>query len=129
MKTILITGSLGQLGSELALALRDRYGNSHVILTDLRDDVNRKLIDSGPFYQIDCRDGAKLVSIIAKHGIDTIFHLAALLSATSEQNPQLAWDINMGGSFAVLEAAREMDCAVFTPSSIGAFGPNTPKAR
>lgn len=127
MKNILIIGSLGQLGSEIAIALRARYGNDHVILTDIRDDVNRELIESGPFYKLDCRDGKALVEIIRKHSVDTIYHLAAILSATAEMHPQRAWDINMNGLMVALEAAREERCSIFTPSSIGSFGPTTPK--
>ncbi len=127
MKNILINGSLGQLGSEIAVALRDRYGSDQVILTDIRDDVNKELIASGPFYKIDCRDGRGLNEIVQKHSVDTIYHLAALLSATAERDPQTAWDINMNGLMVALEVARGEHCAVFTPSSIGSFGPTTPK--
>lgn len=127
MKNILIIGSLGQLGSEIATACRLRYGSSHVVLTDIRDDVNRPLIEGGPFYKVDARDGNAIDGIVKKHHIDTIYHLAALLSATAEKNPLLAWDLNMNGLIATLEVARANGCSVFTPSSIGAFGPTTPK--
>ena len=128
MKRILITGSLGQLGSEFAQSLRLRYGNSNVVVTDVKSTAaSDEIIEAGPFYQVDCREGKSLTEIIQKHRIDSIYHLAALLSATSEQHPQNAWDINMNGLFTVLEVARSNGCAVFTPSSIGAFGPNTPK--
>ncbi|MBT3273609.1 MAG: L-threonine 3-dehydrogenase [Spirochaetales bacterium] len=128
MKKILLTGSLGQLGSEFAAALRNRYGSANVIVTDIRDDATKpELIQSGPFYKVDCRDAKELAAIVKEHSIDTIYHLAALLSATAEHLPQKAWDINMNGLFTILEIARENRCAVFTPSSIGAFGPNTPK--
>jgi nucleoside-diphosphate-sugar epimerase len=127
VKRILITGALGQLGSEIAVTLRKRYGNSNVVLTDVRDDLNRDLIESGPFYCIDCRNGEELAEIVRKHKIDTIYHLAALLSATSELNPQKAWDINMNGLITALEVARIEHCSLFTPSSIGAFGPTTPR--
>ncbi|MBI9101444.1 MAG: L-threonine 3-dehydrogenase [Spirochaetales bacterium] len=126
MKRILITGALGQLGSEIALALRNKYGSDNVILTDIRTDVNKDLIKAGPFEILDCRDGKALHGIVEKSKVDTIYHLAALLSATSEANPALAWDINMNGLFNVLEISRQSGCAVFTPSSIGAFGPTTP---
>lgn len=127
MKNILIVGSLGQLGSEIAIELRKRYGADHVVLTDIRDDVNLPLIESGPFYKMDCRDAQLLAQLVKKHKIDTIYNLAAILSATAEKNPQMAWDINMGGLMTCLEIARENKLSVFTPSSIGAFGPTTPK--
>ncbi len=127
MKRILITGALGQLGSELATALRDRYGSGNVVLTDIRPDGNKELIGGGPFRILDSRDTKSLAEIVRTNRIDTIFHLASLLSAVAEEHPQLAWDINMNGLVSVLEVARECDCAVFTPSSIGAFGPTTPR--
>ncbi len=127
MKTILLTGSLGQLGSEMAASLRERYGTDNVIITDVRDDVNVDLVEGGPFYKTDCRAGKEIAEIVRRHGVDTIFHLAALLSAVSERDPQRAWDININGLYTMLEVAREEGCAMFTPSSIGAFGPTTPK--
>lgn len=122
MKRILITGGLGQLGSELAPALRERYGTRSVILSDIRDDVNKDLIESGPFRKLDCRDAVTLTTAVREDSVDTIFHLAALLSAVAENRPQAGWDINMNGLYSVLETARECRCAVFTPSSIAAFG-------
>lgn len=127
MKNILVVGSLGQLGSEIAIGLRRKYGSDNVVLTDIRDDVNLDLVQGGPFYKMDSRDGEKLLEVVKKHKIDTIYHLAAILSATAERNPQRAWDINMNGLITSLEVARQEKCAVFTPSSIGAFGPSTPK--
>ncbi|NQT59001.1 MAG: NAD-dependent epimerase/dehydratase family protein [Bacteroidetes bacterium] len=127
MKRILITGALGQLGSEIAVELRKRYGSGNVVLTDVRNDINLDLIETGPFYTVDCRNGEKLAEIVRNHKIDTIYHLAALLSATSELNPQKAWDINMNGLMTALEVARVEKCSLFTPSSIGAFGPTTPR--
>lgn len=127
MKRIVIVGALGQLGSEIAIGLRKLYGKNNVILTDIRDDVNLDLINDGPFYKLDCKDGNKLSEIVKKHNVDTIYHLAALLSATAEKNPQKAWDINIGGLMTSLEVARAEGCSIFTPSSIGAFGPSTPK--
>ncbi len=127
MRRILITGALGQIGSELAGALRERYGDEHVLLTDVRADVNREVIETGPFHLLDCRDAKTLAELVREYRIDTIYHLAALLSATAEVNPQKAWDININGLYAVLEVAREEGCAVFTPSSIGSFGPTTLK--
>jgi len=127
MKRILLTGALGQIGSELTAALRERYGTGNVVASDIRDDVNREIIESGPFHILDCRDGGKTAEIVRAHGIDTIYHLAALLSATAEAHPQKGWDININGLYSVLEVARENNCAVFTPSSIGSFGPTTLK--
>lgn len=127
MKRILIIGALGQLGSEIAVRLRQLYGDSNVVLTDIRDDVNRELIEGGPFHVVDCRDGVMLSNLVRTYNIDTIYHLAAILSATAEKDPQKAWDINMNGLMTALEVAREHGCALFTPSSIGAFGPTTPK--
>ena len=127
MKSILLTGALGQLGSELSVALRKRYGSSNVVETDLRAIPEEGREADAPFYQLDSRDGQKLVEIVRKHRIDTIFHLAALLSAVAEHEPQRAWKVNMDGLFTVLEVAREEGCAVFTPSSIAAFGPTTMK--
>ncbi len=127
MKRIVITGSLGQLGSELAPALRARCGADNVALTDIRGDASGELVEGGPFYRVDSRDAKRLAEIVRAHRADTIFHLAALLSATSEAEPQRAWDVNINGLLAVLEVARETGCAVFTPSSIAAFGPQSPR--
>ncbi|MGD1815726.1 MAG: L-threonine 3-dehydrogenase [Pleomorphochaeta sp.] len=127
MKRILITGALGQLGSEIAIALRSKYSNENVILVDIRDDVNVDLIKQGPFYIADCRDKEKVSEIVEKHNVDTIIHLAAILSARGESNPTFAWDININGLTTILEVAKDYGCSLFTPSSIGAFGPTTPK--
>ncbi len=124
---ILLTGALGQIGSELAVKLRSIYKNDEVVVTDVRDDVNMDVIEAGPFYKVDCRDGEAIHQIIKKHKIKRIYHLAALLSATAEKNPQLAWDINVNTLLTILEIARAEECSVFTPSSIGAFGPGSPK--
>lgn len=127
MNNILITGALGQLGSEIAAELRRTHGAGHVVLSDLRDDVNTDLIAEGPFVRFDIRDGETLTRVVRENRIDKIFHLAALLSATAESHPQDAWDLNLNGLMTVLEVARAEGCAVFTPSSIGAFGPTTPR--
>ena len=123
----LVTGSLGQVGSELALELKRRYGNNNVVASDIRSDETSPLVHDGPFYTLDCRDGAALADIVRKHNVTTIYHLAALLSAVAEARPQDAWDININGLYTVLEVARENGCSVFTPSSIAAFGPTAPK--
>ncbi|HDX9588816.1 TPA: L-threonine 3-dehydrogenase [Bacillus pseudomycoides] len=126
MKKILVTGSLGQIGSELVTKLRDVYGASNVVATDIRE-TDSEVVKSGPFEILDVTDGQKLHDIAKRNEVDTIIHLAALLSATAEKNPLFAWNLNMGGLVNALEAARELNCKFFTPSSIGAFGPTTPK--
>ncbi|WP_019156726.1 L-threonine 3-dehydrogenase [Robertmurraya massiliosenegalensis] len=123
MKRILITGALGQIGSELTVKLRDIYGTDNVIATDIRKDEETE----GPFETLDVSDDYKMYEIAKKHEVDTIIHLAALLSATAEKKPIFAWNLNMGGLVNALETARELNCQFFTPSSIGAFGPTTPK--
>jgi nucleoside-diphosphate-sugar epimerase len=127
MKRILITGALGQIGSELITFLRKRYGNENVIASDIKPMPEGMINQVGVFEHIDCLDAQKIYSVIKKYKIDTVFHLAAVLSATGEKNPQLAWKVNINGLYNVLEIAREYKCAVFTPSSIAAFGISTPK--
>ena len=124
MKRVLITGALGQLGSEIAAYLRNEYGAEEVVCTDIRDGTSG---GDGPFYRQDVMDGTALQEVIRRHRIDTVYHLAALSSATAEKRPQEAWGLNMGGLMTVLEVARAEGCAVFTPSSIGSFGPSTPR--
>ncbi len=126
MKHILITGAGGQIGSWLVPRLRELYGEANVVATDLRD-LGTEVTEAGPFEILDATDANALAQCVIRHRVDTVYHLAALLSATGEQNPKLAWEVNMGSLEAVLEVAREQKCAVFTPSSIGAFGPDTPK--
>lgn len=126
MKKILITGAAGQIGSELTVALRHRYGDGNVIACGHKTKPGAALLESGPFAFLDIRDFSALTAIAEKQKIDTIVHLAGILSAVAEEKPQLAWDINMTGLTNVLETARTCGCAVFFPSSIGAFGPSTP---
>lgn len=126
LKRILVTGAGGQIGSELVLALRRIYGSSRVLATDIRGQGGQ-LTEGGPFELLDCTDEQALGHAALRHRADTIFHLAAILSAVGEKNPRLAYSVNMGTLHAVLEVAREQNIAVFTPSSIGVFGPGTPK--
>ncbi|MBA4543605.1 MULTISPECIES: L-threonine 3-dehydrogenase [Thermoactinomyces] len=126
MKRILVTGALGQIGSELVLKLRKLYGADNVIATDIRKN-DTEIVHSGPFELLDVTDADAMYQIAKKNQVDTIIHLAALLSATAESKPLIAWNLNMGGLVNALEVARELKCQFFTPSSIGAFGPTTPK--
>ncbi|RME27825.1 MAG: NAD-dependent epimerase/dehydratase family protein, partial [Deltaproteobacteria bacterium] len=127
MKRILVTGALGQIGTELTAELRRRYGSESVIASDKRQETKAGVAADGPFERIDCLKRGEIAAVVERYRVDAIFHLAALLSAVGEQRPQLAWQINMEGLFNVLEVARNHGCAVFFPSSIGAFGPETPK--
>jgi len=129
MKKIFITGALGQIGSELTMDLREIYGNDNVVATDIRKVNGNLIVDSGPFEMLDVQDAKAMAEIAKKYNVDTIIHLAALLSAVAEAKPVLAWEINMGGLFNALEVAKELQCSFFTPSSIGAFGPSTPKVQ
>ena len=126
MNRIIVTGATGQIGSELVPALRKTYGAENVIAAGHRKSPSQELLDSGPFISLDVRDGAALDEAARKYRIDTIFHLASLLSFVAEENPQLAWKVNMGGLTNALETARKHGCAIFFPSSIGVFGPSTP---
>jgi nucleoside-diphosphate-sugar epimerase len=128
-KRILMTGAAGQIGSELAQALRAKYGRDNVLVTDvIRPPA--ALAEAGPFETVDVTDGAGLDALVVKFGADTVYHLAALLSATGEKNPQKAWAVNMNGLYNVLEIGRARGLRrIFTPSSIAVFGPTTPRER
>lgn len=127
IEKILVTGSAGQIGTELVLALRNIYGKDNVIASDKCPNTNDKLSDSGPFELLDVTDRKEMGRIADKYNVNAIVHLAALLSATGEKNPLLAWDININGTINVFEVARERNMErVLVPSSIAAFGPSTP---
>jgi nucleoside-diphosphate-sugar epimerase len=128
MKAILVTGACGQIGSELTLALRDRYGDDNVVATGHRTKPGDALRDSGPFEFIDVTQKETVEAVVKKYNIDTVYHMAAILSAVGEQRPHLAWDVNINGLYNILEIAREYELVrVFCPSSIAAFGPETPR--
>ena len=127
MRRILVTGAVGQIGSELTPKLRERYGNDNVVASDIRKP-GEEMLSSGPFKLVDVTDRVRLERVVKDHEIDSIFHLAAILSAKGEIKPDLAWHVNMEGLYNVLEVARELKMSrVFTPSSIAAFGPETPR--
>lgn len=127
MRRILVTGALGQIGSELVVALRARYGGEGVVASDIRLPPLETLRPGERFEFLDCTNARQIQDIVRNGDVGTIYHLAALLSAISEEKPHVAWELNMGGLYKVLEVARGYDCKVFFPSSIGAFGPGTPK--
>ena len=127
MATILVTGALGQIGSELVPALRARYGADNVIATDLKVLPPSGAAAIAPYGHLDCTEPHQLHEAVRRYDVGTIYHLAALLSASAEAAPQLAWSVNMSGLYNVLEVARGYGCQVFFPSSIGAFGPSTPR--
>lgn len=127
MKNVLIIGSTGQIGSELTMKLRREKPGSTIVAGYIAGaEPHGELRESGPAEPADVRNAVQLASIVDRYHIDTIYNLAAILSATAEKKPLLAWDIQMNGLINILEIAKEKGCAVFTPSSIGAFGPATP---
>ncbi len=130
MKKVLITGALGQIGTELVPFLREKYGTDNVVASGRRKkDGYEKVTESGPFELLNITDRNKLAEVIDKHKIDTVYHLASLLSATGEENPQALWAVNMDGLINVLETARNYSCTIFFPSSIAVFGPDSPKDK
>jgi nucleoside-diphosphate-sugar epimerase len=127
MKNILVLGAAGQIGSELVPYLRKIYGDSHVIATYNRTPLPKELMEAGPAAQMDAIDANSMNEVVKKYDIDTIFNLVAVLSAKGEANPTFSWKINMETTFNCLEIMKDVKGAVFTPSSIGAFGPTTPQ--
>lgn len=130
MKNILVIGATGQIGSELTLELRKRYGNTHVVAGYIQGaEPKGELKESGPSEIVDVTDQEVIEAVVKKYQIDTIYNLAALLSVEAESKPKLAWKIGVDGLWNVLEVARMHGCAVFTPSSIGSFGTDTPHTQ
>ena len=130
MKNILVIGGTGQIGSELIMKLRGIYGNDHVVCGYINGaEPKGSLLESGPAEVVDITNAEQIAAAVDKYHVDTIYNLAALLSAVAEARPQLAWKIGVGGLYNTLEVAREKKCAVFTPSSIGSFGPSTPHVK
>jgi nucleoside-diphosphate-sugar epimerase len=130
MKKILVTGSTGQIGSELTLELRKKYGGDNVVAVGHKRRPSEVLLRSGPFIRVDLSSEKSIEEVVKDHDIDTIYHLAAVLSATGEENPQTAWATNMGSLYNILEVARKRELfRVFWPSSIAAFGPTTPRVN
>ena len=129
MDTILVTGAAGQIGSELVPALRARFCADRVIASDVRIPAGQMSDTHRAFEHLDCARPNQIQEVVRRRDVRVIYHLAAMLSAVAEEKPQAAWDLNMGGLYHVLEIARQYRCAVFFPSSIGAFGPTTPRDR
>lgn len=128
-ETVLVLGASGQIGTDLVLRLRNELGASKVIATDIKDKAP-DVFSEGPYHQLDVMDGAAVASIIEKHGVTQVYHLAALLSATAEKQPMFGWKLNMEGLFNLLEIARERkQLQIFWPSSIAVFGPTTPRQQ
>jgi nucleoside-diphosphate-sugar epimerase len=128
MKRIMVTGASGQIGTDLLKVLRGNHGDSNVVAADIQKIADPVSRESGPFEFCDVTKREQIEDTVSKYDIDTIYHLAAILSATGEKNPGLAWDVNMNGTYNVLDTARAHEMArVFVPSSIAAFGPETPR--
>ena len=123
---ILVTGALGQIGTELVSSLRESHGKDNVLATDIRVPDDESSFPDGPFSNLSVLDGTAMEKMIQEEGIGTVFHLAAILSATGEQDPELCQRVNVGGTVCVLEAARDFNLKVFAPSSIAVFGPDSP---
>nr|WP_311150218.1 NAD-dependent epimerase/dehydratase family protein [uncultured Prevotella sp.] len=130
MKNVLVIGSTGQIGSELTRELRKRYGNDSIVAGYIKGaEPKGELKESGPSAEADVTNPEMIADVVKKYNIDTIYNLAALLSVVAEKKPQLAWKIGIDGLWNILEVARENNCAVFTPSSIGSFGLSTPHTQ
>ena len=125
---VLVTGAVGQIGSELTMELRKRYGNSNIIAAGHHTQPDDALRTSGSFEIVDVTNRDEIERVVERHNIDTIYHLAAILSVVGEEKPQLAWNVNINGLYNILETARRHAVKrVFVPSSIAVFGPETPR--
>jgi len=124
--SILVTGALGQIGMDLVEALRDKHGKDSVIASDVREISGHPFVEEGRFVRLSVLDGDAMDSVVKDEGIGTVYHLAAILSATGEQNPELCERVNVGGTITVLETARRHGLRVYAPSSIAVFGPDAP---
>lgn len=127
IQKMIVTGSVGQIGSELTLALRKKYGADNVVACGRKTKPSKELVESGPFEYADVTDPKRLTEVIKKYEIDTIVNMAAILSAVGESKPGLCWDVNVTGLINTLELARELDLVqVLCPSSIAVFGAGCP---
>lgn len=129
MKRILIVGSTGQIGSELSVKLRSAYGTDNVVCGYYKPPYPDHFFESGPTAEIDATDANQIAEVVKKYKIDAIFNLAAILSVVAEKNPKLGWDVGINSLINCLDVSKEYGCSLFTPSSIGAFGENTPKDK
>ena len=127
MKNILVIGAAGQIGSELVVELRKQYGVKNVVAADINTEANADILLSGIFEKINILDTDKITEVMKKYHIDTVFNLVALLSARGEAEPKLSWDVNIGGLVNLLDICLNFKATLFTPSSIAAFGPGTPR--
>lgn len=130
MKRILVTGAVGQIGSELTTALRKKYGGDNVVACGRKTKPSEKLLNSGPFEYLDITDKETVEKVVKEYNIDTIYNMAAILSAAGEQKPLLCWDVNINGLYNIIEIAHKHNMTrVFVPSSIAVFGPETPRVK
>jgi len=130
MKRLLITGAVGQIGSELTLALRKKFGNDNVIACGRKTKPSQELLNSGPFEFIDIINRETIEKVVEKYDVDTIYNMAAILSAVGEEKPLLCWNVNINGLYNIIEIAHKFDMTrVFVPSSIAVFGPETPRIK
>ena len=128
MKNILVTGAVGQIGSELTMELRKRYGNDNVLATGRKTKPSKTLLNSGPFEFIDITVKESVDKVVEEYDIDTIYNMAAILSAVGEERPLLCWNVNINGLYNIMEIARDLEMIrVFVPSSIAVFGPEAPR--